>query len=61
MLTLEWKESGGPVVNAPAKRGFGSRLIERNLAHDLDGNAQIDFRADGIVCTISSRLISILA
>jgi PAS domain S-box-containing protein len=61
MLTMEWRESGGPVVSAPAKRGFGSRLIERNLAHDLDGEAKIDFRADGIVCTISSRLISILA
>jgi PAS domain S-box-containing protein len=61
MLTIEWRESGGPVVSAPVKRGFGSRLIERNLAHDLDGSAKIDFQADGIVCTISSRLVSILA
>jgi two-component sensor histidine kinase len=61
MVRLEWKESGGPAVAPPKRRGFGSRLIERNLAHDLDGQAKIDFRADGVVCTITSRLQAIEA
>ena len=40
-LTLRWAESGGPPVKAPRRRGFGSRLIERSLAQDLDGEVKI--------------------
>jgi two-component sensor histidine kinase len=32
MLHLVWIESGGPIVSPPTRTGFGSRLIERNLA-----------------------------
>ena len=56
MFHLEWHESGGPPVETPKRRGFGSRLIERNLAHDLDGTAQIDYQPEGVVCRISARL-----
>ncbi len=31
---LRWEERGGPPVEAPARRGFGTRLIERSLAQD---------------------------
>jgi PAS domain S-box-containing protein len=58
LLRLEWKESGGPRVTAPRRRGFGSRLIEKNLAHDLDGRAKIHFHSEGVACTIVSRLQS---
>ena len=56
LLHLRWQESGGPLVTAPAKRGFGSRLVERALAHDLGGTARIDFEPEGIVCTICAML-----
>jgi two-component sensor histidine kinase len=39
----------------PLRRGFGSRLIERGLAGELAGNARLDFRPDGLVCTIKAR------
>jgi PAS domain S-box-containing protein len=55
-LNLRWTETGGPVVSAPTHKGFGSRLIERNLAHDLDGKVKIDYRPEGVVCTIISFL-----
>jgi two-component sensor histidine kinase len=55
-LRLEWKESGGPRVSRPRRVGFGSRLIERSVAHDLDGEAKIDFRPEGLVCTITGRI-----
>jgi two-component sensor histidine kinase len=55
-LLLRWKESGGPAVRAPSRRGFGSRLIERSLAQDLDGKATIDFAATGVVCTVDAPL-----
>ncbi|HEU0133741.1 MAG TPA: HWE histidine kinase domain-containing protein, partial [Allosphingosinicella sp.] len=36
-LGLQWRETGGPRVEAPGRRGFGTRLIERGLAADLGG------------------------
>jgi two-component sensor histidine kinase len=55
-LRLQWHESGGPPVTSPRRRGFGSRLIERNLAHDLDGSATISFQSDGVICTITGEV-----
>jgi PAS domain S-box-containing protein len=56
ILRLEWREEGGPKVAAPARRGFGSVLLERSLAHDLDGKVMTDFRRDGLVCVIEAPL-----
>jgi two-component sensor histidine kinase len=53
-LTLSWIEVGGPPVVAPRRRGFGSRLIERSLAHDLDGQVEITFAPTGVVCTVDA-------
>ena len=55
-LRLVWRESGGPAVQAPARRGFGTRMIERGLAAELDGTATIEFREDGVVCTVEAPL-----
>ena len=55
-LHLRWEESGGPLVQAPSRRGFGSRLIERSLSQELNGNARIEFRPTGIVCTVDAPL-----
>ncbi len=41
---LRWRESGGPAVQPPARRGFGSRLVERGLAHDIAGEASLIFQ-----------------
>jgi PAS domain S-box-containing protein len=58
-LRLRWEESGGPSVKAPEpeRRGFGTRLIERSLAHDLNGSAQIKFAPTGLVCEITAPLL----
>jgi two-component sensor histidine kinase len=45
---LVWEESGGPAVRAPERRGFGTELIERVFAHDLEGDAEIEFRPEGV-------------
>jgi two-component sensor histidine kinase len=55
-LTMVWREQGGPVVSPPARRGFGSRMIERALAQDLKGDVTMDFRPGGLVCTIDAPL-----
>jgi PAS domain S-box-containing protein len=51
-LLLRWQESGGPKVNPPAHRGFGSWVIERGLAHELGGEVTLDYPIQGVVCTI---------
>jgi two-component sensor histidine kinase len=53
---LRWSESDGPPVSVPDRRGFGSRLIEHGLAHDLAGEVRLDFRQQGLVCTIEAPL-----
>lgn len=55
-LHLRWEESGGPPVQAPSRRGFGSRLIERSLSQELNGVARIEFRPTGVVCTVDAPL-----
>ncbi|MBV9077142.1 MAG: PAS domain-containing protein [Methylobacteriaceae bacterium] len=55
-LKLVWTESGGPPVSAPTRRGFGSRLIERSLASELDGQAAIAFEPTGVVCRLEAPL-----
>lgn len=57
---LRWSESDGPPVSAPRRRGFGSRLIERGLAHDLAGEVQLDFRPQGLVCAIEAPLAEVV-
>ncbi len=51
-LILTWREENGPPVTPPSRKGFGSRVIERGLALELDGTTHLDFRPDGVVCTI---------
>lgn len=52
-LELSWQEEGGPVVQPPARKGFGSRLIEQGLAHELGGHARLQFLPEGVHCTIN--------
>jgi PAS domain S-box-containing protein len=57
-LLLNWTEKGGPHVTPPAHRGFGSRVIERGLAHELEGAVHLDYRPEGLVCTMDIPLPS---
>jgi two-component sensor histidine kinase len=52
LLTLMWRERGGPPVKPPTRRGFGSRLIERSLRGDMRGEAVLDFAPDGLLCRV---------
>ena len=55
-LWLRWEELGGPQVIKPTRVGFGSRLIERALAAELGGTAEIEFRPRGIVFTVEAPI-----
>jgi two-component sensor histidine kinase len=56
-LHLSWRESGGPAVVPPPNRGFGSQLIERNLAEALGGSARLEFAPEGLRAEIAARLV----
>jgi two-component sensor histidine kinase len=56
LLALEWRESGGPPVVPPQRRGFGSQLIERALASDLNGSAEIEFAPEGVICRVTATI-----
>jgi two-component sensor histidine kinase len=47
-VRLAWKERGGPRVEPPVRRGFGTRFIERTLAGEAHGEAAIRFEPDGV-------------
>jgi light-regulated signal transduction histidine kinase (bacteriophytochrome)/CheY-like chemotaxis protein len=47
-LIIVWKELGGPPVKPPTRRGFGSTIIERSIAHDLKGEAELEFALAGV-------------
>ena len=55
-LKLAWVEKGGPPVTPPAKRGFGSRMIERGLSAELQGEVRLRFEPEGLMCTIDAPL-----
>ena len=51
-IELSWSEIGGPPVDPPTRRGFGSTLIERALAMETGGRANIHYLRTGVVCEI---------
>ena len=55
-LELVWRETGGPPVKTPDRKGFGSRLIERNVRHDLAGEIELDYASGGLTATFSIPL-----
>jgi PAS domain S-box-containing protein len=50
MLDIVWQESGGPPVQAPTRRGFGTRLMERCIERDLSGELDLIFDSTGLCC-----------
>jgi two-component sensor histidine kinase len=58
-LRLNWVEVGGPPVTPPRRRGFGSRLIERGLAMEIDGKVKLEFNPRGVRCRIEVPLAAL--
>lgn len=54
VLKLTWRESGGPPVAEPGRKGFGSRLIATGLTGA--GGVVTDYRPEGFVAEFSAPL-----
>jgi len=48
-FALEWTERGGPPVEVPEKKSFGTRFIDESIRHELRGAAEFDFKPEGLV------------
>jgi two-component sensor histidine kinase len=51
-VELDWQERLGPKVKIRRRKGFGSMVIERNLARALDAEVNLDFDPSGLRCHI---------
>ena len=50
-LMIHWRESGGPPVAKPNRKGFGTTIIDRSIPYDLGGTASIDYKPGGVEAT----------
>ena len=55
-VEILWTEIGGPQVVTPVQRGFGSLVVERNLARALEAGVELTFDAEGVRCRIAIPL-----
>ena len=51
-LVIEWKETGGPAVVAPAASGYGTSVIRDLIPYELGGAVDYDFAPDGVCCKL---------
>ena len=51
-VEIIWSETGGPPVEMPTHRGFGSRVVESGLADMFGGEVRLDFATGGVRCTM---------
>ncbi|WP_431269684.1 hypothetical protein [Dankookia sp. P2] len=62
MLRLHWAEAGGPAVaGPPARRGFGSQVVEAVVRGQLGGSVRRDWAHDGLVVEVTLPLARLQA
>jgi two-component sensor histidine kinase len=55
-LFVRWSETGGPAVAPPTRQGFGTRVIERVICSQHNGELRFDWRPQGVVCEIALQI-----
>jgi two-component sensor histidine kinase len=56
-LRLEWLERGGPVVEKPQRKGFGSTLLQRVLATQCNAEIRFEFEPEGLRFCMDAPLV----
>ncbi|MGZ8898295.1 MAG: PAS domain S-box protein [Halobacteriota archaeon] len=52
-VDMTWRERDGPEVKEPTSQGFGSKLIGRSGAMELEGKVDFDFAPSGLICRLT--------
>ena len=55
-LVIFWREQGSGRLSEPAKRGFGTKLIEANIVRELGGSIERRYPDDGMMVEITIPL-----
>lgn len=55
-IRLEWQETGLVDLEPPTRRGFGSRMIELSVRHDLRGTSVSNWHRDGLLFELTFPL-----
>lgn len=58
-LWLQWRETGGPPVRGPRKKGFGHAVIERLVPRALGGSGEVSLSEEGLVWTLEAPLANL--
>ncbi|MDX8520754.1 CheR family methyltransferase [Mesorhizobium dulcispinae] len=56
ILSITWKEIGGPTVEEPSRRNFGTTFIQQSLEYELGGSVELNFRPGGLECLLEIPL-----
>lgn len=48
LFEIKWRESGGPKVKKPARKGFGQEVVQRLVEKALSGEVKLNFHPDGV-------------
>ena len=56
ILTITWREFGGPPITTPVQSGYGLSLIRDLIPHELGGTVDLAFLSDGVCCKIEIPL-----
>jgi two-component sensor histidine kinase len=56
ILTITWRELGGPPIAAPVQSGYGLGLIRDLIPHELGGTVDLKFQSEGPCCKIEIPL-----
>jgi two-component sensor histidine kinase/CheY-like chemotaxis protein len=59
-LQLTWTEKGGPTIEAPTRRSFGTRMME-SLGQQLNGKVELAYPPTGLMYTLDVPVISLTA
>ena len=60
MLTMVWRESGGPPVIVPTREGFGRIVVDRIAGRALGGKSAISFAKEGVAWTLEAPASAVL-
>ena len=60
-LVMRWQESGGPTVETPERRGFGSMIIERMMESSLSATTRLDFPREGVRWRLQAPSTKVIA
>lgn len=59
-LHFQWIESGGPLVNQPTRKSFGTRMMT-SLGQQLKGNVELDYRPSGFIYSLDVPVEALIA